>query len=329
MTGQTYYFDRRGQWSGGGQALLNNAAHAEKRHPILQGGNNAIPIIPRNVPVKGARAARDFVLMPQNALAWSPRFRGFREFAFLAGLRISTEYYTRRANGIVRISGSVPALERPSVSPVIHNVLDTTFEEAVAKSIRLDVDDASGKIVCIGSGHSYKNLVNLIRGYEIYRESGGNLQLWIAGPPGSPRTRSDVERAASRVAGVTLTWRRVSREVCLAAFRSAAGVVFPSLVEASPVTVLEAAALNTNLIASDIIGHRGILGEYGNVPGRAFFDPTSDEAIAVALSNISSECALEPHRQLILPDIRESARVAWGDQIAGWVAALSGRGTVE
>lgn len=319
---QTYYFDKRGQWSGGGNAFLNNVAHAERRHSILRGGPGSIPIFPRNVPVRSARTSRKFILAPQNAWAWAPRSRGLQEFKFVTGLRVASSYYMRRAQGLLRISGSIPSAKGRPTSPVIHNVLDPTFEEALIESNQVRVPAAEGKLVSIGSGHSYRNLVNLIKGYRSYRAAGGKLDLWIAGPSGSNRARSDAMRAAEGMDGVTFGKGRLSRGECLAAFRSAAGVVLPSLVEASPLAVLEAASVNPRLVVSDITGHREILADYGSVSPQAFFDPFTPELIAEGLHRASSGLVELPHSMLSRPEVRENARDTWGKDVAAWLAEL-------
>src|SRR5699024_1227340 len=124
----TFRFDRSGGWSGGGKAFLNNVEHAEKRHRILRGGSEATLIIPRNVPVRGARTPKRFLLTPQNAWAWELSFSGPQELKYIAGLRLASEYYVRRASGVLRISSSIPrAPGKRSSSPIIHNVLDPDF----------------------------------------------------------------------------------------------------------------------------------------------------------------------------------------------------------
>lgn len=324
----TYRVDRSGRWSGGGQVFLRNVEHAEKRHDLLRGDEGSIPLIARNVPPRGAVPKGPFILAPQNAWPWTPTFSGFSELRRVAGLRFASEVFLRRAIGVMRISSSIPAIN-PNSSPVIHNVLDTGFEEALNESSDAAVPElAVGAFVSLGSVNSYRNLVNLIRGYKQYREAGGSRRLWIAGPPGSSGARREIELAAGTTSGVTIRWQSLSRPECLAVLRAAAAVVLPSKVEASPVAALEAAASTPNVVLSRIIGHTEILCEYGAVPRDCLFDPYSpaDISNALAIAEARADAATGPlvgcHEALTDNRLRENARVSWGDRIASWLRAL-------
>lgn len=323
-----YRFDRSGRWSGGGQVFLRNVEHAEQRHEVLRGGPRAIPIIARNVPA-GALPKGPFVLAPQNAWPWTPSFAGLAELRRLAGLRLASEYYFRRAMGVMRISSSIPAINTNS-SPVIHNVLDAGFEEALTVSWSTPVPKSvHGAFVSLGSVNSYRNLVNLIRGYGLYRKEGGSRQLWIAGPTGAVKARQEIERVVRATDGVTVLWQPLSRPECLAVFRTASAVILPSKVEASPVAALEAAASNPNLVLSRIVGHIEILSEYGAVPRDSLFDPESPSDVAEKLGvaennadggdNLFADC----HAALTNRHVREGARVSWGDRVARWLSTCA------
>lgn len=324
----TFRFERSGRWSGGGQVFLRNVEYAENRHELLRGGPGSIPLIARNVPPRGALPRGPFILVPQNAWPWTPTFTGLAEFRRVAGLRLASEVFFRRALGVMRISSSIPAIN-PNSSPVIHNVLDTGFEDALKQSSDVSVPElAIGAFVSLGSTNSYRNLVNLIHGYRQYREAGGSRRLWIAGPPGSSGARREIEFAAGTTSGVTIRWQSLSRPECLAVLRAAAAVVLASKVEASPVAALEAAASTPNVVLSRIIGHTEILSEYGAVPRDCLFDPCSpaDIADALALAEAQADAATGAlagcHEVLTNTGIRETARMSWGNRIVTWLKRL-------
>ena len=196
------------------------------------------------------------------------------------------------------------------------------FEDALVRSRDLEITPAVGRLVSIGSGHSYRNVCNLLKGFRTYRAAGGRLDLWVAGPPGSARGQRATERAAAGISGVTVTWRSLSRAECLAALGSAAAVILPSRVEASPLAALEAVVANENVVLSDIIGHREILGEFGKVSPSAFFDPTSSDDIAKSLGRAESSLVSSCHDALADSDVRERARERWGDRVSAWLARL-------
>lgn len=324
----TFRFDRSGRWSGGGQVFLRNVEHAELRHELLRGGVGEIPVIARNVPPRGVIPKGPFILAPQNAWPWTPTFAGLTELRRITALRLASEIFLRRANGVMRISSSIPSIN-PNSSPVIHNVLDTGFDEALVESSNVPVPElARGAFVTLGSVNSYRNLVNLVRGYKRYREAGGVRRLWIAGPPGSAGARGEIELAAEATTGVTIRWQALRRAECLAVLRAAAAVVLPSRVEASPVAALEAAASNVNVILSRIVGHTEILSEYGAVPRDCLFDPISPDdiartlGIAEAQADAASGALTACHDALTNVRLREGARVSWGDHVAGWLGRL-------
>lgn len=324
----SYRFDRSGRWSGGGHAFLRNVEHAEGRHAILRGGDDAVPIIARNLPAGGHIPRGPFVLAPQNAWPWAPTFTGLAELGRLAVLRAASEFFLRRAVGVIRISSAIPAISHTS-SPVIHNVLDMGFEEDLIASQSSTVDEAAvGAFVSIGSINSYRNLVTTIDGFQRYRAAGGNRRLWIAGAAGSEGARREVERAAQGTEGVTIRWKAFERADCLAALRAAAAVILPSKVEASPVSALEAAAANPNVVASRIIGHVELLSAYGRVPDNCLFDPASPahlaELLNIAEANADAGAGLlsECHATLGDPEQREAARIEWGNRVAHWLQTL-------
>lgn len=325
----TYRFDRSGRWSGGGQVFLRNVEHAEQRHELLRGGPGGIPLIARNVPPRGALPKGPFVLAPQNAWPWTPAFTGFAELRRVAGLRLASEVLFRRAIGVMRISSAIPAIN-PNSSPVIHNVLDTGFEQALRDSADLSVpESAAGAFVSLGSVNSYRNLANLIHGYKQYREAGGTRCLWIAGPRGSGGARREIERVADSTTGVTIQWQAISRPECLAVLRVAGAVVLPSMVEASPVAALEAVASTPNVILSRITGHTEILSEYGAVPRECLFDPYSPADIAEKLITAQqhADTGAGPfgtsHQALNDARLREDARISWGNRLATWLERLA------
>lgn len=322
----SFFFDHAGQWSGGGRAFLSNAEHAARRHPVLAGGPDAIPIIPRNVPARGGRRPGRFVLAPQNAWPWAPRARGPRELALVAGLRVASETYLRRADAVLRISEAIPVRGRRT-SPVIHNVLDGGFEEALESSRGTDAPEAEGRLVSIGSGYSYRNVTRLLHGYAQYRAEGGGLDLWVAGPAGTSHTVREVESLAAGIDGVHLRWRPLTRAQAIAALRVSAGVVLPSLVEASPLSALEALAVSPRVVLSDIPGHRGILAGYDEPAGAMFFAPRSTAAVAAALHAVTGGPGASCHDVLKRAEVREHARIDWGDRVASWLSGLDPAGT--
>lgn len=322
-----FFFDETGRWSGGGEAFLNNARHAAERHSILSGSRSAedMPIIARNIPAASQRRVTRYVLAPQNAWPWFPVSNGPREMALVGQLRVGSELYLRRASAVMRISSAIPPRKpEPFTSPVIHNVLDTGFEAALAESSELVVH-VDG-FISIGSGYSYRNLRSLISGYRLYREAGGRTPLLITGPPGGRHASRSVEHGATETEGLSIEWRSRSRAECLALMRGADAVVLPSLVEASPLSALEACAVNPRVLMSDIPGHREIFHRYGAPDhARAFFDPGIPSEIASSLMASTDQTVSGLHETLKSPSAREVYRKEWGTTLVNWLSLIAER----
>ena len=327
MTPPRFHVDSSGRWSGGGLAFLENAQAAAARHPVLtmQQTPTSTPLIPRNVPTPASRRLRPYVLAPQNAWPWTPVALGLNEIARVWTLRAASEQFLRRAAAVLRISEAIPS-RRPHQrsSPVLHNVLDPHFEEALTASSRLD-SPWPGAVVSIGSAYSFRNVPTLVRAYTHYREAGGRAPLVVAGPKGSAAAARAAARVAEGVEGVTLVWDAVPRPTVLAAFREAAAVVLPSRVEASSFTTLEALTMTPRVALGDIVGNHGILTRYAPTDGcqSVFVDPNDPVAMSVAIRTAESGGGGGAwHAELQEQSVRAEARRAWGDELAEWLESL-------
>lgn len=322
--GISYTFDYSGNWSGGGHAFLNNARHASSRHAILSGDATSTPIIARNFPERNHLRSGQYVLIPQNAWPWNLTIETPAEAKIALGLRAASTIAMKRARAAVRISTTIPPAggKIPS-SPVIHNVLDTGFEETITYAQKTSVSVAAGKFVCIGSTYSYKNMDRLARAYKLYRDGGGAIGLFWAGAPSNLKVANRIRSIFDGLSDVSIVGTSISRAEALASMRDAHAVVLPSLVEASPLTALEAAYANPHVIFSDIPGHREIFGFDHPAPGGAYFPPTSDGLLAQRLWTIGDAPVTDAHASLNSFDYRESERIRWGDQLAEWLTSLS------
>lgn len=317
------HFDHSGNWSGGGRAFLNNAEHASSRHTILSGDTDSTPLVPRNFPDSSRLRTGNFILAPQNVWPWNPIVETPSEAKIALGLRVPSEIALRRAAAVMRISTAVPLRgQKVPNSPIIPNVLDTGFEEAIST---LDLEPRSstnGSFVCIGSTFSYKNIERLVAAYKLYRDGGGSAGLFLAGAPSNPKVYSRVQSALEGLDKVTIVGRPIDRHQALHFMRRARAVVLPSLVEASPLTALEAAWANPNVIMSDIAGHREVFGHDARVPDDSYFPAGSVGPLAQRLWTATDAPLEAAHSSLNDYEYRENARVKWGDSIAEWIQSL-------
>lgn len=270
--------------------------------------------MPRNIVTGSLLFSGDYILMPQNCWPWYGPWGVSREAIRRLVLRGASEIAIRRSKGIVRMSYAVPHCGRRTPEP-LGNVLDEGFEESLEQSVTLPktrrTAAAEGALLCVGDICSYRNLTVLLKGYSRYRSAGGRLGLVIAGSDPFRLVSGRLEMLAAQLQSVFFEVYAFPRWQVLAMLRAAAGVVFPSLVEASPVTLLEALALNTNVVASDIPAHREMAGSY--LSSTRFFSARSEDAIGEALLGI--EMAFPPPTpdapDLSLGNVRAQLRAEW------------------
>lgn len=317
-----------GNWSGGGSALLNNAREAALRNPVLDGQRDDIPVIARNTPNSTGSVQGPFILVPQNAWPWRLSGATRKELTKLLPMRVASERTMRSRLGLLRISSAIPARGNPAtISPVIHNVLDSGYETALAESSDHTVPEAVGAIVSIGSMHSYRNMINVVRAHTEFVRQGGNTPLFLAGSPGDPQVLNELMREiANQETGlIRLRTTPLTRPECLAAFRDAQLVVQASRVEASPFAALEALSVNNRVVLSNIVGNREILlaaEAQAGTKHTGWFPPLCPRSLADAMSN-SEEQPVSPLTAVLASrDFRQAQRDAWGDRVTNWVESV-------
>ena len=276
------FVDSTGRWSGGGSVVLANLRFLVHRFPeyFSEDPRGAdLTLVPRNWPGWRTIATRRYLLLPQNAWPWYRERIPNDQWPRRLALRAASAVAVRRSVGILRIAPSIPTFGRPT-SAVIPNVLDEGFEQALAgaRAPRIDAEEA---VVAVGSAMAYRNYEGLISGYRRYRASGGRLGLVLAGA-GTSRLRGP-----EQIPGLEAVDRSLSREEVLGLFLSAHGAVFPSYVEASPLTVLEALEVSARVAASDIPGTRStVAARAGTEP--SWFDPTDPSGIEETLFELEA-----------------------------------------
>lgn len=327
-----------GRWSGGGSVMVRNLHMAAALYPdvfTFDPHEPSIPLVPRNVPAGGLLRSRPYLLAPQNALPWASVTGTAGDVWLAARLRVASDVALRVAKGVLRISAAIPRrLAAGPVSAVLHNVLDEGFEHAwtagAVPAAEPLMPDAGGSLLTVGSLQSYRNLPRLIAAHQVYRREGGRLPLLIAGPPGPPGALRRIKAAAFDREGVTLVARPLPRPAVIRAMRQADAVILPSLVEASPLTLLEAVAVNSRVAASDLAANRDILAAVDTAADECFFEPRSTASLAAAMHRLEGGTGmLALHRRLACPDLRAHQRRRWAEEAAEqltWILGASDAG---
>ncbi len=307
----------QGRWSGGGRAVLENLKFACQLFPskLTFSPGAGLPLVPRNVVPWPLIHTGRYVVMPQNSWAWHGPWGTPAEAFRRAKLKIASDLALSRAAGVIRISATIPGRNCVRL-PLLTNVLDPGFEDALFEAHCLDDDSAlplRHAILCVGEIASYRNLERLIDGYGRYREGGGGHSLLIVGGTQFQSYASRLRRRASQVEGTRVWTEALSRTRILTMLQRAAGVIFPSLVEASPITVLEAVCLSDRVVASDIPAHHEIASTM--LPDSHFFDPFSTTAISHACEMLEEGPVLGRDLDMRSASYRAKLRYQWANRL--------------
>jgi glycosyltransferase involved in cell wall biosynthesis len=245
---------------------------------------------------------------------WGPYTEAGRKLT----LRLASDAARWRAVGTVRISEMIPR-GRGRATSIIHNVLDEGFETAQIDSQQLEPDLADS-MVCIGSIWSYRNLRRLIEAFALYRSRGGTLRLRIYGP-GHRVMRSRLESETADLDWVSAPNHILSRSEAIAYMRSSRATIFPALVEASSIALLEALAIGATTVVSRIPGHTGLM---DRVEGHSLsFDPLDVREIAEQLRLAESVSDPQPAPRLLATvGARSALRIEWARLLATNVSEI-------
>ncbi len=295
--------------------MIHNLQFAAQRFPeSLSIGPHGRPpyLVARNVAPRQVVRREDFVLMPQNLWAWNGATSGMWEWWWRERLRLASEISIARSLGVLRICGDIPCREKGLGDP-LPNVLDGDFEGALQQSVA--VPYLADAFVCYGSGISYKNTARLLEAYRLYRTLGGRrpIHLFISPP------RQVAIRSLEMSPGCTPHVGQWSRAEVLSGLHSSFAVIFPSMVEASPIAVLESIATGCRLILSDLPSHRSVT--RNTVPDECYFPPNSADELANAMLRSESLPAVLSHFQAT-PSARATAREQWARAVCEQLALV-------
>ena len=296
-----------GKWSGGGENLYNNVELAEKSFPQFFSGTG-ISVVFKNTVRPWQLVTGNYIYIPQNAWAWHGPAKTLREFFRRNMLRVFSDCARHRAKRVVRIGPMIPA-SKNCTQGYLPNTLDESFEDALSESQKLakvDWTPQAPYFIAPGSYWSYRRLELLINSYIGYAEGRTNpAKLVIVGPAGQQRYFKRIKQLSSSEKNICVIGRKVNRAELLSAIALSEACVFPSAVEASPVTALEAAAVGAPIIASDIPAHRYIETCLGGSKVNFF-------ASSAELKNCFSDVPKAVLSQLSNSLYRQEQREGWG-----------------
>lgn len=297
--------------------MVANLLDAVARRPDVLSLTEGLPLFVRNhAPLPYLRTGK-FLLMPQNAWPWrwtgvSPSLR--RQTM----LRVASEASMRRARGVVRISGAIPPIGTTAPG-VLHNVLDDGFEKLLDAPPPDDVVLPERYVLCPGSVEPYRNVARLCEAYRAYRNAGGTTSLVVVGG-GSASSEATVRAFARAHEDMTYVGPR-DRATTVHLMHRSWATVFPSLVEASPLGLLEAFAVAPRVALSRVTGHRELVTTHGADVHE--FDAEDVAGLATTLHALDTAPVAKPPAALATPEARTALRAAWADDLAERVSALA------
>ncbi len=196
---------------------------------------------------------------------------------------------------------------------MLHNVLDEGFESDLPDAV-----EPSDHFLAVGSAHGYRRLPALVRGFESYRRQGGCAELLVVSSPGTPSVDSELDALAATVPGVRHRSGGTSRAEVLALMSGSCGVILPSAVEASPITLLEALALGRPVACSRIPAHDEMLA--GAEAAR--FSPDEPGSVASALHDLDERRGIQPS-PLQDPVFRRAQRDEWTNRLTEFLDGIA------
>lgn len=299
------------RWSGGGSVVIRNLLEVPNV-TTTGGATKTVTLLARNVPQRISTWTQPFVWLPQNGLAWSKLYKGMtaRQMALRAGSQISASL----CRGMIRITNSIPPPRPGLPSVLLPNVLDSAFEQDLTDAQMLPSTQA-GYFYTAGSAHAYRNIETLIRAHHAYRQQGGSRRLVLRLTGGHPRLVRAWMAEADR-GTVEFRYSSVPRSTVLHELSHAQAVILPSEVEASPIIMLEASALNIKVLASRIVPHI----ELGD-GGQQYFSARDSSALARLMHE--TELTKVEASPLGTPQGRRKARARWIKQVETFLKSIT------
>jgi glycosyltransferase involved in cell wall biosynthesis len=198
--------------------------------------------------------------------------------------RFALKPFARRAKRILTVSefsrGEIASwleIDRSRVA-VIPNAIDPDLVMSPIESASVSEDPY---FLCVGSDKDHKNIPKLVDAYALWREEreARALPCWELKIAGSVTPPTVNYRTGVKWLGP------VSDDVLSALMTRASAMIFPSLYEGFGLPPIEAAALGTPVVASDIPAHREVLSGIADIV--TWFDPKSESDMARSFTRIA------------------------------------------
>ena len=273
--------DKRDRWSGGGHVVLDNiieAVAADERISINFECTRGLRLVITNKPSMRDYIKGGYVYMPQNSWAWIGPWDREKGLIFKRlMLIIMSRFALMRASHVIRLSESIPHTVRSSILP---NVLDTAFDDIKTKSEK-EFRIGGGGLYMFGGSISYRNQLSVAS----YLNSCGYLEKENKHLTIRTYEISKVELKKTIYLGkscskITVISKRCCREKLLSEAKCIGLVIFSSLAEASPISLLEVQSLGIPFLTTNIPGYT-----QHQIDSSRVYDPKQLETLVEKLEN--------------------------------------------
>jgi glycosyltransferase involved in cell wall biosynthesis len=231
-------------------------------------------------------------------------------------LELSTRWAARRATRLIAVSHSTAAdLQRiyglpPERVQVVYEGVDSRFRpvrdpDRLADTRRRYALDARPYLLAVGTVQPRKNLLGLLRAQRVLLDSmGSGVQLVLAGRPAWGKGEAEREVRRLDLTSSVRLLGYVGDDDLPALYSGALAYVQPSFYEGFGLTVLEAMACGTPVVASNTSSLPEVVGGAG-----LLVDTNNPREIASALNRLIDKPALRA--ELAVAGPRRAAEFTW------------------
>jgi glycosyltransferase involved in cell wall biosynthesis len=162
----------------------------------------------------------------------------------------------------------------------------------------------------VGSDHTRKNLVNVLKSLEILQQEGLPFEFWKVGSDFTAEQKDTIQNL--KLEGVVRYLGRPDRSILIELYNAADVLVFPSLFEGFGMPLLEAMACGTPVVTSNVSAMPEVVGDDGML-----VDPNSPQSIAEAIIRLHHDPIL--HAKLTAGGLTRVKSFTWqntAEQIA-------------
>jgi glycosyltransferase involved in cell wall biosynthesis len=184
------------------------------------------------------------------------------------------------ASALVEFCGAAERKIRFISYELPRTLVDATADESILAECSLRREEF---FLFVGQLKPHKNIAGLVEAFAHFSKRDPTHRLVLVSYVSDPRIDLDYMIEARGLAGKVILLRKISFGRLKALYQSATALVLPSFAEGLGLPVIEAMALGTPVIASDIPAIREAAGDAG-----ILVDPRSPEALASAMSELVS-----------------------------------------